>query len=92
MKNLDTATEKYMDNVIEYVVKIHGEAALMEMTTEEGMKKYMKLYNDDYQDFVRKVLDAPAKAREAMAKELGFNVWAKVNKQNHDKEMAELLN
>lgn len=92
MKAIDTNTEKYMNSVIEYVAKIHGEAALLEMTTREGMAKYMKLYNEDYAEFVRKVLDAPEKAKKAINEQMRFQVWAKVNKNAHNQRMSQILN
>lgn len=69
----------YIDRVVGYVQKIHGEEGLKRMEGNfEVFKEYAKEYNEKYEEFVYKIISLPSYQQEEIRKEVARDVYKKI--------------
>lgn len=91
MTAIDQKTTKYLDLLIEFIELTEGSEGLQKLTTSEGISAAMFKYNEVYEKFVTKFLNAPKRVKDIILEKIGLNIWLELNEIEGNAKIEKMI-
>lgn len=91
MKTIDSKTANLLNKVVEFIELTEGKEGLAKLSDSQGIKAAFTKYNEAYEKFVSKFLNAPSHVKGILTAKMCSDVWIRVNTAKANERIETMI-